>query len=213
MGRPLMMSRRQHLVKRAFDLAGAGCGLLLFGWAIPALCWVARHSTGGPGLFRQQRVGRHGDPFEILKLRTMRANTSGTTVTTAVDPRITRIGRVMRRTKVDELPQLINVLRGEMSLVGPRPDVPGGVLVVGPQAEVILSVPPGITGPASLVFRDEESLLAEQTDPERYNWEVLMPTKARINEHYVRTWSLKRDLRYLVMTVCHRRLSEADALA
>jgi lipopolysaccharide/colanic/teichoic acid biosynthesis glycosyltransferase len=208
-----MLSRRQRLVKRAFDVAGAGCGLVLLGWAIPALSWLARRSTGGSGLFRQQRVGREGRHFEILKLRTMRAGPPGSTVTTAVDPRITRVGRVLRRTKLDELPQLVNVLRGEMSLVGPRPDVPGLVVVEGPQADVILSVPPGITGPATLVFRDEEALLARQADPEAYNWEVLMPAKARINEHYVRTWRLRRDLRYLVMTVCRRTLSEADALA
>ena len=137
----------------------------------------------------------------------------GTTITTADDPRITRFGAFLRRTKLDELPQLLNVLRGEMSLVGPRPDVPQFVPTEGEQARIILSVPPGITGPATLVFRDEERLLARQPDPERYNSDVLLPAKARINEHYVRTWRLRRDVRYLLLTVRGATLTEAEALA
>jgi lipopolysaccharide/colanic/teichoic acid biosynthesis glycosyltransferase len=212
-----MLSRRQRLVKRGFDLAAAGGGLVLLGWAIVPLGWFAARSTGGSALYRQVRVGRDGRPFEILKLRTMRAgpvdDRSGTTVTTADDPRITRFGAFLRRTKLDELPQLLNVLRGDMSLVGPRPDVAQFVPTEGEQARVILSVPPGITGPATLVFRDEERLLASQLDPERYNVEVLLPAKARINEHYVRTWRLRRDLRYLLLTVRGGALTEAEALA
>jgi lipopolysaccharide/colanic/teichoic acid biosynthesis glycosyltransferase len=143
----------------------------------------------------------------------MRIGPAGTTVTTAADPRITRFGAFLRRTKLDELPQLINVLRGEMSLVGPRPDVADFVALDGPQARVILSVPPGITGPATLVFRNEEELLARQADPERFNVDVLVPAKARINEHYVRTWTLRHDLRYLLLTLRGASLSEAEAMA
>ena len=208
-----MLSRRQRLLKRAFDLVAAGAGLVLLGWAIPVLAALAARSAGGTGLFRQVRVGRDGRHFEIVKLRTMRAGPDGgTTITTADDPRITRFGAFLRRTKLDELPQLLNVLRGEMSLVGPRPDVPQFVPTEGEQARVILSVRPGITGPATLVFRDEERLLAGQADPERYNAEVLLPTKARINEHYVRTWRLRRDVRYLLLTLRGGTLTEAEAL-
>jgi lipopolysaccharide/colanic/teichoic acid biosynthesis glycosyltransferase len=209
-----MLSRRQRLLKRTFDLAAAGCGLVLLGWTILPLGWLAARSTGGSGLYRQVRVGRDGRHFEIVKLRTMRAGPDdGTTITTSDDPRITRFGAFLRRTKLDELPQLLNVLRGEMSLVGPRPDVPQFVPTEGEQARIILSVPPGITGPATLVFRDEERLLARQPDPERYNSDVLLPAKARINEHYVRTWRLRRDVRYLLLTVRGAALTEAEALA
>jgi lipopolysaccharide/colanic/teichoic acid biosynthesis glycosyltransferase len=135
-----------------------------------------------------------------------------TTVTTADDPRITRFGAVLRRTKLDELPQLLNVLRGQMSLVGPRPDM-ADFLPSGPQGEIVLSVRPGITGPATLVFRDEEQLLARQPNPEQYTRDVLVPAKARINEHYVRTWRLRRDLRYLLLTATGGSLTEAEALA
>lgn len=207
-----MLTARQRLLKRAFDLLVSAGGLAAAGWLIVPLAWLARRSTGGPGLFRQTRVGREGRPFEILKLRTMRAGPAGTTVTTADDNRITRFGAFLRRRKLDELPQLINVLRGEMSMVGPRPDVADFVALDGPQALLILSVPPGITGPATLVFRDEEELLARQADPERYNVDVLVPTKARINEHYVRTWTLRGDLRYLLLTLRGATLTEAEAL-
>jgi lipopolysaccharide/colanic/teichoic acid biosynthesis glycosyltransferase len=209
-----MLSTRQRLLKRGFDLVAAAAGLILFGWAIVLLCWLAARSTGASGLFRQVRVGRDGRPFAILKLRTMRASPgpAATTVTTADDPRITRFGAVLRRTKLDELPQLVNVLRGQMSLVGPRPDV-AEFQPTGPQGRIVRSVRPGITGPATLVFRNEEELLAGQPDPEQYSRDVLVPAKARINEHYVRTWRLRRDVRYLLLTATGGSLTEAEALA
>jgi lipopolysaccharide/colanic/teichoic acid biosynthesis glycosyltransferase len=213
------LSGRQRLLKRSFDLAATVAGLILFGWAIALLAWLAARSTGGSGLFRQERVGQDGRPFEILKLRTMRAGPGETTetaapettVTTASDPRITRFGAVLRRTKLDELPQLVNVLRGDMSLVGPRPDV-AEYLPDGAQGQIVLSVRPGITGPATLVFRDEEELLARQLDPEHYTRVVLVPAKGRINEHYVRTWRLRHDIRYLLLTVTGGSLTEDQAL-
>jgi lipopolysaccharide/colanic/teichoic acid biosynthesis glycosyltransferase len=131
----------------------------------------------------------------------MRVDSSITTsVTTAKDPRITRLGRFWRRTKIDELPQLWNVLRGEMSLVGPRPEVPGFAdLLTGTEA-LILTVRPGITGPATLHFRDEERLLALQDDPEAYNRTVLFPAKVQMNLEYIRTYSFRRDLALLWRT-------------
>lgn len=209
-----MLTRRQLLAKRCFDTLVAATALLVIGWLLPPLAWLARRSTGGPGFFRQERVGRDGTSFEILKLRTMRPEgPDGTTVTVAGDPRITKAGAFLRRTKLDELPQLVNVLRGQMSLVGPRPDVADFVDLADPQTRTILSVPPGITGPASLVFRDEEALLGAQADAERYNLESLLPAKARINEHYVHSWRFSRDLRYLLITMSGGSLTEAEALA
>lgn len=207
----LGLSKRQRRVKRTFDVVCAAGGLLVVGWTIPLLALLARMSTGCRGIFRQTRVGRGGETFEIRKICTMRVLTAiDTTVTTSADPRITRFGRFLRRTKLDELPQLWNVVRGEMSFVGPRPDVPEFGEREGERAALILSVPPGITGPATLVFRDEETLLTAQPDPEAYNRLVLMPAKARINEHYVRTWRFRTDLRYILLTLRGARLSVAE---
>jgi lipopolysaccharide/colanic/teichoic acid biosynthesis glycosyltransferase len=126
---------------------------------------------------------------------------AGTCVTTAADPRVTRVGRILRRTKIDELPQLFNVLAGHMSFVGPRPDVPGFADRVQGPDRIILSVRPGITGPATLRFRDEEALLAAQEDPERFNREVLFPEKVRLNRAYVENYRLVDDVACLVRTV------------
>jgi lipopolysaccharide/colanic/teichoic acid biosynthesis glycosyltransferase len=209
-----MLTRRQRTIKRGFDLVLSVLGLVLLSPVLALLVWLARRSTGGSGLYRQKRIGRAGETFEIVKLRTMLAGSeNGSTVTTADDPRITRFGAFLRRSKLDELPQLVNVLRGEMSLVGPRPDVVPYVALAGPQAEVILSVRPGITGPATLVFRDEEELLAGVADPEQYTMDVLVAAKARINEQYVRTWRFRTDLRYLLLTLRGATFSEAEALA
>ena len=127
-----------------------------------------------------------------------------TTVTTADDPRITSVGRLLRRTKVDELPQFMNVLLGHMSLVGPRPDVPGFADRLTGADRIILGVAPGITGPATLAYRREEDLLAAQADPERYNREVIYPDKVRLNRAYVENYTLWRDIEYLWRTVVGR---------
>lgn len=190
----------QRCAKRALDVTLAVVGLALTG-PLLLLAWlIATAETRANGLFRQIRIGRHGEPFEVLKIRTMRA-VAGTTVTTLQDPRITRSGSVMRRFKIDELPQLINVLRGEMSIVGPRPDVPGFADELSGADRVVLAVRPGITGPAALAYRHEEELLARADDPELYNREVIWPDKVRINRDYVEDWSLAGDLASLRDTV------------
>ena len=126
----------------------------------------------------------------------------GTSVTVSDDPRISRSGRIFRNTKIDELPQLINVLLGHMSLVGPRPDVPGFAdKLEGAERELFLSVRPGITGPATLKYRDEEALLAEVEDAEAYNRDVIFPDKVRINLEYVENWSFINDLKYIWRTL------------
>lgn len=192
----------QRLVKRAMDLVLAGVGLVLFGWVIVAAVVVATLDTREIGLFRQKRAGRHGRPFDVLKIRTMRSDpTLTTTVTASTDVRITRIGRFFRRTKIDELPQLINVLFGQMSLVGPRPDVPEYAERLRGADRLILDVRPGLTGPATIVFRREEELLSRQPDPERYNKEVIYPRKVRLNRAYVLDYSLRRDLAYICRTL------------
>jgi lipopolysaccharide/colanic/teichoic acid biosynthesis glycosyltransferase len=204
---PHTLSSRQEAAKRLLDVVVSGAVLvatspvLLVGWLAATL------ETRQNGLFRQVRIGRDGTPFEVLKLRTMRAvDGIDTTVTTRHDVRITRSGAWMRRLKIDELPQLVNVLRGEMSLVGPRPDVPGFADRLQGGDRVILTVRPGITGPAALAYRHEEAILAEVPDPETYNREVIWPDKVRINRAYVEHYRLRADLTWLVRTV--RSVSE-----
>ena len=171
-------------------------------WLI-ALTWlIATLDTRSNGLFTQKRVGKDGRLFTVVKLKTMRPTRApGTTITQSHDPRITPFGRFFRKTKLDELPQLWNVLKGDMSFVGPRPDVPGYADRLEGEARLLLSVRPGITGPATLAYRDEEAILAVQRDPERYNDEVIYPDKVRINLEYIRNWSLMGDLRYIWQTV------------
>jgi lipopolysaccharide/colanic/teichoic acid biosynthesis glycosyltransferase len=126
-----------------------------------------------------------------------------TTVTTSDDPRITKIGRFFRKYKIDELPQLINVLWGDMSFVGPRPDMPGFADMLEGDDLMIMSIRPGITGPATIKYREEESMLAQSDDPERFNREVIWPDKVKINLDYIRNWSLAKDIHYIMQTVFH----------
>lgn len=190
--------------KRGFDVSLAALGLVLSSPLI-ALGWLAATlETGRNGFFTQKRVGRHGRVFRIVKLRTMRDDLTGLgTVTAANDPRITRSGAWLRRSKIDELPQLWNVLVGDMSFVGPRPDVPGYADALEGEDRIILSVRPGITGPATVKYRDEEEILSRQPDAQRYNREVIWPDKVRINKDYIRNRSFMSDLQYLFKTVFH----------
>ncbi len=189
-------------VKRGFDLCVAPLGLCLTGWLILLASVAATIDTGKKGFFVQTRVGKDGRHFNAIKIRTIRDIPSvDTTVTRADDPRITGLGRFLRKTKIDEFPQLINVLLGQMSLVGPRPDVPGFADQLQGEDRIILSVRPGITGPATLRFRHEEELLARQHDPESYNREVLYPEKVRLNRAYVEHYSFWLDIKYLYLTL------------
>lgn len=199
---PAILRLSNRCLKRAFDLTFALLGLLLFGWLMLIAALLATLDTGQNGFFTQQRVGKDGRLFRTIKIRTMRkVPTITTTVTSATDPRITRLGRFFRRTKIDELPQLINVLLGQMSFVGPRPDVPGYADQLLGADRLILAIRPGITGPATLAFRHEEVLLAAQADPERYNREVIYPEKVRLNCAYIAEYTLRKDLRYILQTV------------
>ena len=196
------MTQWDSFVKRAFDVVCAAIGLILFGWLILLAWGIMTLDTGCNGMFVQVRVGRYGRLFKVYKIRTMRPDRLlDSTVTTSRDPRITRIGRMMRRLKLDELPQLFNVLIGDISLVGPRPDVPGYADTLSGEDRLVLSVRPGLTGPATLKYRDEETLLASVADPERYNREVIYPDKIAINKDYVRNYSFLSDLRYILRTL------------
>jgi lipopolysaccharide/colanic/teichoic acid biosynthesis glycosyltransferase len=195
----------QRLMKRAFDILLSAAVLIVLGWLMVPAIIGARFDTGRPGIFRQQRVGLHGRYFNIMKIRTMRDHAGiNTHVTVDHDPRISRLGRLFRKTKIDELPQLINVLRGDMSFVGPRPDVPGYADRLTGRDRVVLEVRPGITGPATLKYRDESALLAQHSDPEKYNDEVLFPDKVRINRQYVENYSMLTDLYYIFCTLSGR---------
>jgi len=202
---PAGLSLSQATFKRGFDILAAAAGFALTFWII-GLAWIAATlDTGANGFFTQERVGRNGRRFRVIKLRTMRIDPGvDTTVTTAGDARITPLGRLFRRLRLDELPQLINVLKGDMSLVGPRPDVPGYADTLESHDRVILSVRPGITGPATLKYRDEEQMLENAEDPEAYNREVIWPDKVRLNRAYVENWSFMRDLHYIWRTVTGR---------
>jgi lipopolysaccharide/colanic/teichoic acid biosynthesis glycosyltransferase len=169
---------------------------VLFGIVI-AVVWEDR----GPVLFRQWRVGRRGRRFEILKFRTMRPSAGGPAVTASNDSRITRIGRILRRFKLDEIPQLWNVVRGDMRLIGPRPEVPQYVDETDPAWRTVLSVKPGITDLATLMFRDEETILAQSPEPERHYRTVVLPEKLALNCEYLATKSLWTDLRLLLLTL------------
>ena len=196
------LSLNQRVAKRCVDIVFSATGLILIGWVILFAIVFTKLSTNAPGVFIQTRIGRWGKPFKIFKIGTMKmTETGGTTVTTGADPRITRIGRFFRKTKIDELPQLINVLIGQMSFVGPRPDVPGFADRLEGEDRLVLSIRPGITGPASLYFKNEEDLLSNVNDPEQYNKDVIYPKKVELNLKYIKNYSLLSDLRYIVGTV------------
>jgi lipopolysaccharide/colanic/teichoic acid biosynthesis glycosyltransferase len=162
---------------------------------------IAVAMPDGAILFRQERIGQYGKTFRIVKFRTMRANSDGSSVTVMGDGRVTRLGRFLRRYKLDELPELWNVLKGDMSLVGPRPDVPGYADKLEGEERLILQLKPGLTGTATLKYRNEEELLAKQDDPIRYNDEVIWRDKVRINLQYYYNHSLMGDVRILFDTI------------
>jgi lipopolysaccharide/colanic/teichoic acid biosynthesis glycosyltransferase len=190
------------MAKRLFDIAGAALALVLLAPLLALLALWIKLDAPGPVFFRQQRVGRHGVLFCIHKFRTMRAGAPGLPLTVGDDPRITRAGAFLRRTRLDELPQLIDVLQGAMSLVGPRPEVPRYVAHYPPALrERVLAVRPGITDPASLAYIDEAALLAAAADPEREYIEVVLPAKLERAAAYAEQASLATDLAVLWRTL------------
>jgi lipopolysaccharide/colanic/teichoic acid biosynthesis glycosyltransferase len=204
-GRVPELTLRQRFVKRTFDLTLALLVLALLGWVI-LLAWLAASiDTRSNGMFSQPRIGRWGRPFTIYKIKTMRPRPGiDTTVTTRQDARITPLGKWLRRMKVDELPQFFNVLRGDMSVVGPRPDVAGFADRLTGGDRALLSLRPGITGPATLAFRNEEELLVGVADPDAYNREAIYPAKVALNLRYLEDYSFRLDWRLVLATALGR---------
>ena len=197
------MSRAGDLSRRALDVVLAS---VLLAVAAPLLVLVAlavRLTSEGPVLFVQERVGRDGRSFGLLKIRTMVADAAarGPGLTTAGDPRVTRVGAWLRRWKLDELPQLVNVVRGDMSLVGPRPELPRYVAGYSARERAVLRVRPGLTDPASLAFVDEATVLARFADPERAYVAVVLPRKLSLSLAYLERRTLRSDLGVLVRTI------------
>jgi lipopolysaccharide/colanic/teichoic acid biosynthesis glycosyltransferase len=188
--------------KRMFDCVAAAIGLLLLFPVLLALSLLVKFSSPGPVLYRQERVGRGGKLFRIAKFRSMieHADKGGLAITSAGDPRVTAVGGFLRRLKLDELPQLWNVLKGEMSLVGPRPEVPYYVESYSDSQRRVLAVRPGITDPGSILYRHEEQVLGDQPDPDRYYREVVLPDKLNLNLEYISNISFSYDLSLLLRT-------------
>jgi lipopolysaccharide/colanic/teichoic acid biosynthesis glycosyltransferase len=190
--------------KRLFDVLGAAVSLVLLAPLMVLVAVAVRLDSPGPVLFRQERVGRHGRPFRIHKFRTMQVDATGrgALLTASGDPRVTRVGAALRRHRLDELPQLIDVLKGDMSLVGPRPEVPRYVALYPPDLrERVLAVRPGITDPSSLDFLDEGELLARAADPEREYVDVILPRKLRRAADYADRATFATDLRVIGRTL------------
>ena len=191
------------MTKRLFDLLAACAGLLLLSPLLLIVALAIKLESPGPAFFRQERVGRQGVPFRIHKFRTMRVDSErGGQLTVGDDARVTRCGRILRRFKVDELPQFIDVLRGDMSLVGPRPEVPKYVAAYPPDVRRrLLSVRPGITDLASIAYRNESALLGSSEDPERTYIEEVLPAKLRLNLEYLDQRSFALDLQIILRTL------------
>lgn len=189
------------VLKRLFDLACSVIGLVVLAPILVLVSLFVWLGDRGPVFFRQERVGRGGRLFRIHKFRTMRVASSGSQVTSANDDRITPLGKVLRKTKIDELPQLIDVALGDMSLVGPRPEVPRYVELWGEEARAeILSIRPGITDPAAIAYRNEQDELAAAEDPETHYTQVILPRKVAMYRDYVRNRSFVGDLKVILGT-------------
>lgn len=197
--------------KRIFDLTIAILGLIILAVPMALIAILLRITSGSPILFTQERVGKGGQIFYVKKFRTMSVRSvEDSSITVAGDSRVTAIGSYLRRWKLDELPQLWNVLVGEMSLVGPRPDVPGYADKLQGDDRKLLLLRPGITGPATLAYRNEEEILAKVSDPVQYNNEIIYPDKVRINLEYMEKCSLMQDLKYILETMGGRSNHVAD---
>lgn len=193
-----MISKTQLIIKRIFDLT---LSLFLLPFLIlPIILFIllATIDTKQWGVFSQVRVGQFGRLFSIYKIRTLKKETH---ILGKLDQSATQLGSFLRKTKLDELPQLFNVMLGQMSFVGPRPDVAGFADILKGEDRLILKVKPGITGPATLKYKNEESILVLQKDPENYNRTIIWPDKVEINKKYVQTWSFSLDLKHILKLI------------
>lgn len=194
-------------LKFLFDRLVSLIGLLLLWPVFLVVALLIRiKMPGGPVFFKQKRVGKNGKLFTMVKFRSMTVNHSGSSVSVAGESRITPLGAKLRRYKLDELPELWNVLVGQMSFVGPRPDVPGYADALTGEDREVLQLRPGITGPASLKYRNEEEILATVENPQEYNDEVIFPDKVRINRYYLHHYSFWTDIKMIFATVLGRHM-------
>lgn len=195
------------MLKFLFDRLASFFGLLII-WPVLIIVTILIKikMPGGPVFFTQERVGRNGKLFTMYKFRSMTVSHSGSSISVAGESRITPFGAKLRKYKIDELPELWNVLIGDMSFVGPRPDVPGYADMLKGEDRDILKLRPGITGPASLKYRNEEELLSHVDDPIKYNNEVIFPDKVRINLYYLHNYSFWTDIKLILCTVLGKNM-------
>lgn len=201
-------------LKYIFDKSMSLLGLVVLSPVFLIVAYfIRRKMPGGPVIFKQERVGQHGKLFTVYKFRSMTVAGEGkTSIAAAEESRVTPLGEKLRRYKLDELPELWNVLKGDMSFVGPRPDVPGYADKLQGKDREVLRLKPGITGPASLKYRDEEYILSKVEDPKRYNDEVIYPDKVRLNLYYLHHYSFWKDLWMIVCTVLGKKMKYAGEM-
>ena len=201
------------IIKWIFDRVVSCVGLLIL-WpvmlVVAMLIW--RKMPGGPVIFTQKRVGQAGRLFTMYKFRSMTVSHSGSSVSVAGESRITPLGAKLRKYKLDELPELWNVFIGDMSFVGPRPDVPGYADKLHGEDRRILELKPGITGPASLKYRNEEELLANVDNPQEYNDKVIFPDKVKLNLYYLNHYSFMKDIQMIIYTVLGKKMEYAGEI-
>ncbi|AXT18570.1 sugar transferase [Flavobacteriaceae bacterium AU392] len=190
------MTRVEKNIKRVFDVFFSFIGLILLGWVILLVAVISKIFIKGKGFFKQKRIGQYGKEFIIYKIETIHPEEAK-----KENPYISEFGQFIRKYKIDEFPQLWNVLEGTMSFVGPRPDLPEYLDMLEEKAKVILNIKPGITGPATLYYRNEEKLLNLQKKPKEYNKEVIWPQKVAMNTKYINEYSFVKDIYYIYKTL------------
>ena len=202
LSRPVQYRKRPDIMKRAFEIAVSAAALMVLSPLFAVIALLVKLTSPGPAFYLATRVGRDGQPFKLYKFRSMvvNADKNGPAVTTTGDSRVTPVGRILRRYKIDELPQLINVLKGDMGLVGPRPEDPRYVALYTPEQRRVLTVRPGITSRASIYYRDEENLLSG-ADWEQHYIKKIMPTKIAIDMDYVKQANLITDMKLIWETL------------
>lgn len=189
------------ILKHLFDFIAAATGLILLSPVMLVITILIKIRMPGPVLFEQERIGFQGNRFTIYKFRTMQQDHGGNSITIKGEPRITKLGAWLRRYKLDELPELLNILKGDMSFVGPRPDVPGYADKLTGDDRNILKLRPGLTGAASLVYNNEDEILANQEDPVKYNDEILYPAKVKIDLEYYHNHTFTGDVVIILKTI------------
>ena len=196
------------IIKRLFDICAALFGLVFLAPLFLVVIILIKIKMPGSAFFIQHRVGKDAVLFKMAKFRTMMIEHGGCSISVKGESRITPLGAILRKYKLDELPELWNVLKGEMSFVGPRPDVPGYADMLKGDDRLLLTFKPGVTGAASLKYSNEEELLALQEDPIKFNNEVLYPEKVRININYIKNWSFWLDLKIIIFTLIGKKMEE-----